>query len=130
MRPRGKQERGEGKRITSPSCHHFLWLFLKPFWKTPVCQTDLLSEGPLVLHRLASQRRRGPSRNLTPQMLCIASFCLIFTTVSLHLPSETPGLQSLPCLCISEESAHSRDPHVGCAVEVLRSLENGGLKCF
>lgn len=86
-----------------------------------MCQTDLLSEGPLVLHRLASQRRRGLVQELsTPQMLCIASFCLIFTTVSLHLPSETPGLPVLPCLCISEELGTF--PWSSCcyAVEVLR----------
>ena len=129
MRPRGN-ERAEGKQITFSSCHHFLWFFLKPFWKTPVCQTDLLAQGPLVLHHLDLQRRRGSSRNLTPQMFCIVSFCLTFTTVSLHLPSETSGLQSLPCLCISGKSAHSRGPRVVYAVEFMGSLGNGGLKCF
>jgi len=82
-----------------------------------------------VLHHV-SLRGCGPSRNLSPQMLCIISFCLTFTTVSLHLPSETSGLQSLPCLCFPEDSAHSRDPHVGYAVEFTGSLGNGGLTCF
>ena len=125
----GRKNQGEGKQIISPSCHHFLWFFLEPFWKTLVRQANFHTEGLSVLHH-GSLRRHGQSRNLSPQMLCIVSFCLSFTTVSMHLPSETSGLRSVPRLCFPEDSAHSRDPHVGYAIEFMGSLGNGGLTCF
>lgn len=108
MRPVGSKRQGDAK-------HNFL--LFSPFsvvlpgalldkssvlnrfthWGT-CCVTLWPVEGTVFL-------MGGQSRNPSPQMLCILSFCLTFTTVSLQLPSKTSAVKFLPCLCYPEHSA-------------------------
>lgn len=125
----GKKEPGGRQADNFSFLSPFSVVFLEPFWKTTVCQANLHTEGPPVLHH-GPRRRRGRSRNCLLRCAALLPSASPSPLWACNFQVKTSGLQSSPCLCFPEDSAHSHDLQVGYAIEFRGSLGNGGLKCF